>query len=99
MFDRIINLIRKQPKSKTVAKNRLKLILIQDRTLVEPDILENIRDELIGVLSKYFEFEQAGVDMELHRENESMAFVANVPVTSMKIRHKMRESTETDAVN
>ena len=88
MFDRIINLIRKQPKSKNVAKNRLKLILIQDRTLVEPDILENIRDELVGVLSKYFEFEQSSVEMELHRENESIAFVASVPVEGMKVRYK-----------
>jgi cell division topological specificity factor len=88
MFDRIINFIRKQPKSKNVAKNRLKLILIQDRTLVEPDIIEGIRDELVGVLSKYFEFDQSGVEMELHRENESMAFVANVPVAGMKVRRK-----------
>jgi cell division topological specificity factor len=99
MFDRIINLIRKKSTSKSVAKNRLKLILIQDRTLVDPNILESIRDELIDVLSKYFEFEQGGVEMELHRENESMAFVANVPVTSMKTRHRMRESTGTAAVN
>jgi cell division topological specificity factor len=66
----------------------LKLILIQDRTLVEPDILENIRDELIDVLSKYFEFQQSNVDMELHRENESLAFVASVPVEGMKVRYK-----------
>ncbi|HIE26114.1 TPA: cell division topological specificity factor MinE [Candidatus Poribacteria bacterium] len=99
MFDRIINLIRKQPKSKTVAKNRLKLILIQDRTLVEPDILEGIRDELVDVLSKYFEFEQSSVEMELHRENESLAFIASVPVTSMKIRHRVGESARTDVVS
>ncbi|MFQ6039673.1 MAG: cell division topological specificity factor MinE [Candidatus Poribacteria bacterium] len=99
MFDWITNLIRKEPKSKTVAKNRLKLILIQDRTLVEPDILEGIRDELVDVLSKYFEFEQAGVEMELHRENESLAFIASVPVTSMKTRHKIGESAEMDVVS
>jgi len=87
MFDRLINLIRREPQSKTVAKNRLKLILIQDRTLVAPDIVEKIRDELIGVLSKYFEFEQEDVDMDLHRENESMAFIANVPVAGMRVRH------------
>ena len=88
MLDRILNLIRKKPQSKTVAKNRLKLILIQDRTLVEPDIIEGIRDELVGVLSKYFEFEQSGVEMDLHRENETLAFVASVPVTGMRVRHK-----------
>ena len=88
MLDRILNLIRKKPQSKTVAKNRLKLILIQDRTLVEPDIIEGIRDELVGILSKYFEFEQSGVEMDLHRENETLAFVASVPVTGMRVRHK-----------
>jgi len=87
MFNRIINLIRKQPSSKDIAKDRLKLILIQDRALVEPNILEKIKDDLIGVLSKYFEFEQSGIEMELQRENESIAFIANVPVNSMKTRH------------
>ena len=94
MFDRIINLIRKQPKSKTVAKNRLKLILIQDRTLVEPGILEGIRDELIGVLSKYFEFEQSCVEMDIQRENETMAFVASVPVAGMKVRHGSMKNSQ-----
>ncbi|MBC8234675.1 cell division topological specificity factor MinE [bacterium] len=94
MLDRILNLIRKKPQSKTVAKNRLKLILIQDRTLVEPDIIEGIRDELVGVLSKYFEFEQSGVEMDLHRENETLAFVASVPVTGMRVRHKNRKNLQ-----
>ena len=87
MLSRILDMIRGKPDSKTIAKDRLKLILIQDRTLVEPDILEMIRDDMMTVLTKYFDFEQSNVEMDLQRENETIAFIANVPVTSLKVRH------------
>ena len=72
MLSRILDMIRGKPDSKTIAKDRLKLILIQDRTLVEPDILEMIRDDMMTVLTKYFDFEQSNVEMDLQRENEQL---------------------------
>ena len=39
MLNQILNIIQRKPSSKTIAKNRLKLVLIQDRTPVEFDAL------------------------------------------------------------
>ena len=39
--------------SKAVAANRLKLVLMQDRTNLTPKVLEQMRGEMIDLLSKY----------------------------------------------
>ena len=41
--------------SKAVATNRLKLVLMQDRTNLTPKVLEQMRGELVDLLSKYLE--------------------------------------------
>jgi len=86
VFDRLAKFFRRQPDSKSVAKARLQLILIQDRAGIEPGILEMLKDDLIDMLSKYFEINQSGLEMNLHREEQAMALVANVPITSMRMR-------------
>ena len=86
MFDKLIKMFRRQSNSKNVAKTRLQLILIQDRAGIEPGILEMLKDDLIDILSKYFEINRSGLEMNLHREEQTMALVANVPITSMRMR-------------
>ena len=87
MFDRLIKIFRKQQQeSKSIAKSRLQLILIQDRTGIEPGILEMLKNDLIDLLSKYFEINQSGLEMNFHKEDQSMALVANIPITKMKTR-------------
>ena len=61
MLDRILN-IRKKPDSKTIAKNRLRLILIQDRTLVEP----NPKKEASESKGKFRIFGSSDSSMETH---------------------------------
>ena len=39
--------------SKNIARDRLRLILIQDRVATSPGLLESLREELCGVISKY----------------------------------------------
>ena len=43
----------KKETSKDDAKNRLKFVLIQDRAMLPPGVLENIKDDILKVLSKY----------------------------------------------
>ena len=43
--------------SKAVAANRLKLVLMQDRTNLTPKVLEQMRGEMIDLLSKYLEMD------------------------------------------
>ena len=42
--------------SSNVAKDRLKMVLVSDRANCSPDIMEQIKNDIIHVLSKYVEF-------------------------------------------
>lgn len=76
-------------KSKDIAKDRLKLVLMGDRG-VSPEILDKIKEEIIGVLSKYMEIENNELDFKIaNTENEDgtalvPALVANIPIRRVK---------------
>ena len=60
MFDKIMNLLKKvfhlnskNDNSKDAAKERLHLVLIQDRASVSADFLEVMKQEIIDVIKKY----------------------------------------------
>jgi cell division topological specificity factor len=71
-------------KSKETACNRLKLVLMHDRTQLSPDILEKMRDELVEVISKYVEIDQNALELNLETESNTIALVANIPVLSSR---------------
>lgn len=70
--------------SKEVAKERLRLVLINDRIGVSPEVLDEMKEELLEVISKYLEIEDDGLEMEFEQEEDSMALVANIPVKNLK---------------
>ena len=90
MFKQLMQLLNREQKSKSIAKSRLQLILVQDRTGIDEAIMESLQTELTEVLSKYFILERDHVEMELEREQDSMALVANIPVLGPKVRHPMQ---------
>ena len=84
MFEGLSRWLRRGRGSGTTVKNRLQLILIQDRTGVAPEILDALRDDMFNVISKYFEVKEDDVEMSLEHEDESVALVANIPVLRLK---------------
>ncbi len=66
--------------TKDEAKNRLKLVLMHDRTMLSPTLLETMRDELVQVISKYVEIDPAALDLSLEQESNTIALVANIAV-------------------
>jgi cell division topological specificity factor len=77
--------------SGTVAKDRLKLVLISDRTNCSPDIMEQMKNDIINVISKYVEIDTDELDIkitqtEMDGTTESVpALFANIPIKNMKI--------------
>ena len=73
---------------KDAAKDRLKLILIHDRADLSPELLENIKEELLKVIANYAEIYQEDVEISLTRVSEgngtSPALVANIPIKRIK---------------
>lgn len=73
-----------KPTAKDDAKNRLKLVLMHDRTQLSPSLLETMRDELVQVISKYVEIDQTALDLCLEQESNTIALVANISVVRAK---------------
>ena len=76
--------------SKSVAINRLKLVLMQDRTNLTPKILEQMRGELINLLSRYVEMDKELLELNFEQEGDRVALMLSIPV----IRAKDEEEIE-----
>ncbi|ETJ29509.1 Cell division topological specificity factor, partial [human gut metagenome] len=62
--------LNSKPTPKQVAKDRLKLILIHDRGEIAPDIIEKIREEMLGVISKYIDIQIDDVEISVNKNVE-----------------------------
>ena len=83
MLESILNMFKKE-KSGKVAKRRLQMVLIQDRANVSPEMMNQLRDDIIAVISKYMVINQSDMEITLENVDESVALVANIPVQNMK---------------
>ena len=78
--------------AKTVAKDRLRLVLMHDRADIPAPMMEEMRKELLTVLSKYVEIDEAALEVSLDRADDTVALMANIP-----IRRVRPEKVETPA--
>ena len=78
--------------SKSVAKERLKLVLVHDRVDCSPKLLDLIKTDILKVIANYAEIEEDGLEIKMSKargENDDMpvsALVANIPLRSLKDR-------------
>lgn len=87
-----VDFFKRKPSSGNVAKDRLKLVLVSDRANCSPELMEQIKNDIINVLTKYVEIDLEGLDIkisqtELDAENGSVpALFANIPIKDMKAK-------------
>lgn len=87
----------KKKSSGSIAKDRLKMLIVSDRADCSPDIMEQIKNDIIHVLSKYVEIDLDGLDIKIEQtESESCngmvpALFANIPIKDMKQTGKANE--------
>lgn len=62
------------------AKERLKLVLIHDRTNMSPATLETLKDELINVISRYVDIDAGGMHIDIAQEGREQRLVADIPI-------------------
>lgn len=79
-----------QESSRNAAKERLHLVLMQDRANVSADFLELMKQEIIEVIKKYIEVDEKEIDVRLtNKENQdgtngAPALYANIPILNIK---------------
>lgn len=71
-------------RSGAVAKDRLQVVLMGDRTDLSPELMENLRQDIIEVIRKYVEIDEPRIELEFEREDRSVALVANIPVKTIR---------------
>ncbi len=69
-------------KSKEKVKERLKLVLAYDRAHLSPGMVEQLKQDLLEVLHRYFPAERDGVEVSLEQRGERVVLVADIPVRS-----------------
>ncbi len=83
-------MMRRRKKSSSVAKERLKLVLIHDRAGTSPsnNIMEMLRKDIIGVISKYFDVVEQDFDVEIKNTSDmgsnATQLTANIPIRRIK---------------
>ena len=97
MFESIMNFLRKMTKkedqtlkSKDAAKERLHLVLMQERAIVSADFLDLMKQEIIEVIKKYIDIDESAMDVRLTNKdngdgsNGAPALYANIPILNIK---------------
>lgn len=91
----------KSVNSREAAKERLHLVLMQDRANVSADFLELMKQEIIEVIKKYIDVDESAIDVRLtNKENEdgsngAPALYANIPIINIKNEARKIEKQET----
>lgn len=75
-------------RSASSAKERLQLVLIHDRTDLNPAQLEALKDDLIATISRHVEIEPSGVLINVAQDGRSQRLVADIPLKSHNRRRR-----------
>ncbi|MBC8590820.1 cell division topological specificity factor MinE [Wansuia hejianensis] len=85
---------RKQENSKEVAKERLKLVLVHDRSDLSPKLLDMMKGDIIRVISEYADIDKENMAIKVTKMKSEKdiapvsALVANIPIIKIKDNKK-----------
>lgn len=87
---------RREKSSSSVAKDRLLEVLIHDRIKLPPATLEQIRLEILAVLSKYIEVDRDHMEVSITRADGSAHLTANIPIRRETVNMHEPDDAETE---
>ena len=104
-FKKIVKPENKEIGSKDSAKERLHLVLMQDRANVSADFLELMKQEIIDVIKKYIVVDEESIDVRLTNKmnddgtNGAPALYANIPIINIKNDMKAEKINDAEIPN
>jgi cell division topological specificity factor len=70
--------------SKTIAKERLRLVLAHDRSGIPPELLNVMKDDIITVISKHVRVDHDAAQVNLTQTRGDTRLVADIPIASLR---------------
>jgi cell division topological specificity factor len=78
LLDRLLG--RRNKGSGALAKQRLQLVLVTDRSNLSPEKLQQMKDEIIAVISKYVNISPDKVAINVEQRERDNWLVADIPL-------------------
>ena len=78
MLDALMKIFGKKEQSGKIARDRLKVVLIHDRANISPEVMENLKNDIIKVISNYMEINQQDMEISLADDDDSVALILNL---------------------
>jgi cell division topological specificity factor len=82
--------IREKKKSKSIAKERLKQVLLRDRVDISPQFMRAVRHDVIAAVSKYMDIGEDEAQIQLYAGDNKVSLVADIPVLKIKYAARMQ---------
>jgi cell division topological specificity factor len=79
-------LLGRETNSAEQAKERLKFVLIHDRTDLTPAIVATLKDEIIEVISRHIDIDPAAVNIEMSQDGREQRLIADIPLRPARRR-------------
>ncbi|MBQ2936903.1 MAG: cell division topological specificity factor MinE [Lachnospiraceae bacterium] len=80
--------IFRRKKSKEIAKDRLKILLISDRVNCSPEMMEMIKNDIAKVISKYMKIDTQTMEIQISKtgskgQGKTPTLYANIPILDL----------------
>ena len=86
--------IEQQESAKETACNRLRVVLMQDRTNLTPELMERMRKEMVELLSRYVEMDKEALELNLEQDGDQVALMLSIPVIRAKDEEEIKKALE-----
>ncbi len=88
--------VQETESAKETACNRLRVVLMQDRTNLTPELMERMRKELVELLSKYVEMDKDALELNLEQDGDQVALMLSIPVIRAKDEDEIKAALEAE---
>jgi len=97
-FVNFVNRLLGRQGSGATAKERLRLVLMSDHLSLAPDLIEQMKRELIDVVSRFVEVDRENIDVHFEHQDSTLAMLASIPITGVnRNAGQLEESPQTPA--
>ncbi|MBV8670206.1 MAG: cell division topological specificity factor MinE [Candidatus Eremiobacteraeota bacterium] len=98
MLDFITKIFRRDESSRSLAKERLRLVLMSDRVALAPETFDLMKGEMLSVLQRYVDIDEHGIDVHFENAERRFMLYANISITNIKSSEQIEHERQRYAV-